>query len=383
MKPPLKKLGDLVGILSGYAFDSQYFNESIGLKLIRIRDIIRGYSNTCYSGQYEEKYIVNKGDMLISMDGEFNITKWEGAPALLNQRVCKIDVTDKQLNKNYLLYFLPQQLKMIENVTPFVTVKHLSVKKINEIEIPLPSLTEQKNIINQLETVDKVLSLRNKTVLKLNELAHSMFEDIFGNPINNDKKWPTLKLGGLVKKIGSGATPRGGSSSYKSKGISLIRSLNVHDGIFKLKKLAFIDEEQALKLSNVKVEKNDILLNITGASVARVCTVPESVLPARVNQHVMIIRPKTNLNPIFLERLFLNSEIKKKLFLIAGSGATREAITKMTMENFEMIVPPIEVQNDFANKFKNLKYLENNTLLHLNKTNNLSLSLKHKLFPLN
>src|SRR5258706_16338327 len=98
------------------------------------------------------------------------------------------------------------------------------------------------------------------------------------------------KLKDITSKIGSGATPKGGGNNYKAKGISLIRSQNVLDFKFSYDGLAFIDDEQADDLKNVIVKEDDVLLNITGDSVARVCKVPKEILPARVNQHVVIIR---------------------------------------------------------------------------------------------
>ena len=97
-------------------------------------------------------------------------------------------------------------------------------------------------------------------------------------------------MGELTTKIGSGATPKGGRESYGTEGISLIRSMNVHNGYFEYKELAHISDEQAEKLDNVTIHENDVLLYITGASVARCCITPNDVLPARVNQHVCIIR---------------------------------------------------------------------------------------------
>lgn len=111
---------------------------------------------------------------------------------------------------------------------------------------------------------------------------------------NHLSEWREVKLGDLCTKIGSGATPRGGSESYKEFGVSLIRSQNVLDLKFSEDGLAFIDEIQANDLKNVIVEKNDVLMNITGDSVARVCKVPTKILPARVNQHVAIIRSDEN-----------------------------------------------------------------------------------------
>jgi type I restriction enzyme S subunit len=153
----------------------------------------------------------------------------------------------------------------------------------------------------------------------------------------------------LTTKVGSGATPKGGKDSYHDTGISLIRSLNVYDYVFKLNNLAFINENQAHKLKNVVVEENDILLNITGASVCRCTIVPKDILPARVNQHVSIIRvnPK-ELIPQFALHAINSSSLKKGLFNLAMTGATREALTKNDILDYKLPVPPILTQKKIA-----------------------------------
>ena len=156
--------------------------------------------------------------------------------------------------------------------------------------------------------------------------------------------WNTDSLEKLTSKIGSGATPRGGKESYKDKGISLVRSQNVYDFEFEESGLAFIDDEQAANLSNVKVEANDVLLNITGHSVGRCCMVPDRVLPARVNQHVMILRADTRkLDPRYL-LYYVNSPQIKHQLLQQTHGATRKALTKGQMQNFEVQYPPLPTQ---------------------------------------
>ena len=154
-------------------------------------------------------------------------------------------------------------------------------------------------------------------------------------------RWIRAPLGELTSKIGSGATPLGGEAAYKAHGISLIRSLNVHDGEFRRKDLAFLSQEQADRLANVVVQPNDVLLNITGASVARCCTAPDEVLPARVNQHVAIIRPHPNrLSPRFLQYLLVSSEYKNRLLSAGeGAGATRQALTKAQLQSFLVEFP--------------------------------------------
>ena len=345
------KLGEVCEILSGYAFKSSQFNDKkIGLPLIRIRDVERGFSDTYFEGAYPEEYLIKNGDLLITMDGSFILKKWEGDLALLNQRVCKIKITDKSVDEGYIAWLIPKFLKEIEDKTPFVTVKHLSVAKIKDISFVLPNKLEQKLISKRLNTISQIYDFRKIQSEGLNELVKSRFNEMFGDPVLNEMGWEKHRLSKLTLKIGSGATPRGGRESYVNEGIALIRSMNVYDGKFIFKDLAYLTNVQAEKLNNVIVESDDVLLNITGASVSRCCIVPQIILPARVNQHVSIIRCKKHLlSPIFLNQLLITSEFKSLLQKIGeSSGATRQAITKNQIEELTIPLPPLSLQNEFA-----------------------------------
>lgn len=162
--------------------------------------------------------------------------------------------------------------------------------------------------------------------------------------------WPKVRLGNHCLKIGSGATPTGGRESYLNDGpVKLIRSQNVYNHGFDKNGLAFISYDQASKLDGVSVEENDILLNITGDSVARVCLAPKAALPARVNQHVAIIRPiPEEFDSRFL-RYFLISPSQQSLLLgLAAAGATRNALTKVMIENLEVPKPSLSEQKVIA-----------------------------------
>ena len=156
-------------------------------------------------------------------------------------------------------------------------------------------------------------------------------------------------LSSITSKIGSGLTPRGGNSVYTDSGISLIRSQNVLDMDFSTENLAFINDDQAEKLNNVIVEKNDILLNITGDSIARCTVVPEEILPARVNQHVSIIRCKNTEESKYV--MYYLQYMKKYLLQISKVGGTRNALTKEAIGKL-----PIKISDD-CNKIS--KILDN------------------------
>ena len=150
-----------------------------------------------------------------------------------------------------------------------------------------------------------------------------------------------LKLGSVCSKIGSGATPRGGSKVYLDQGdMTLIRSQNVYNEGFNRNGVVFISPEHADHLRNVEVFSRDVLLNITGDSVARCCQVVDDVLPARVNQHVSIIRPDAQiLDPRYLCYYLVSPVMQSQMLSWAGSGGTRNALTKSMIESFEIPIP--------------------------------------------
>ena len=153
--------------------------------------------------------------------------------------------------------------------------------------------------------------------------------------------WQTTTLGEVCTKIGSGATPRGGKEVYLQDGpYALIRSQNVYNSGFARDGLAFISDEHAETLYNVEVLPDDVLLNITGDSVARVCQVDITILPARVNQHVAIVRPDPDkLDATYLRYYLASLEVQAVLLSWAGSGGTRNALTKQMIESFEVNAP--------------------------------------------
>lgn len=161
--------------------------------------------------------------------------------------------------------------------------------------------------------------------------------------------WETVKLGDCCVKIGSGATPKGGATVYIETGTALIRSQNVYNLAFDYQGLTYITEDAAKKLNGVTVYEKDVLLNITGDSVARVCMVPNNVLPARVNQHVAILRTNENLLPEYLLYYLASPHMQVYMLNLAvGKGASRNALTKGMIEDFPLLLPSVEEQKNIV-----------------------------------
>ena len=246
----------------------------------------------------------------------------------------------------YLFYVIKHM--HLEKYYSGATIPHIYFKNYKNEEFNLDSINNQETIINILNDCNKLINLRETQLQKYDDLIKARFVEMFGDPVSNDKEWKQEPLRKLATKIGSGATPKGGKDTYRKEGISFIRSMNVHNGQFEYKDLAHISYEQATQLDNVTIEPNDVLLNITGASVARCCIVPTDILPARVNQHVCIVRCNDSIMAKFLNYLLIDNNCQDLLWNIAGGGATREAITKQQIENLQIILPSIELQQQFA-----------------------------------
>ena len=219
-----------------------------------------------------------------------------------------------------------------------------------KMKLPVPSIEEQRKVVQAYRTVADRIALKEQINDNLVESLSAVYKELFSDA---ETQYPKVPLQKICIKIGSGATPKGGKTAYIDKGISLIRSTNVFDFRFEYSDLAHINQNQADALANVTVEPNDVLFNITGVSVARCCMVPDDVLPARVNQHVMIVRPIKGENMSYYIMFTLcSADNKAKLLGIGQSGSTREAINKQELESFEIPLPDDNAINKFGEAAK-------------------------------
>ncbi|MCH1613619.1 MAG: restriction endonuclease subunit S, partial [Flavobacteriales bacterium] len=271
-------LGEHVEILSGYAFKSKEFNDTgLGIPVVRIRDVGKEKSETFYDGEYSDDYLLDNGDLLIGMDGDFRLAKWKGGKALLNQRVCKITPKDSSLDRVYMYYMLPRELKRIEDTTSFATVKHLSVKKIKNIEIPLPPLDQQKKIAAILDAADAYRQKTKALIEKYDELTQSLFLNMFGDR----SKFNRIKLSQCVTEKNDFVDGPFGSnlkvSHQTPSGVRLIKINNIGVGEFRDKKKKFTSEKKYFELIRHSVQPGDIIIAKMGEPLGRACLVPDYI----------------------------------------------------------------------------------------------------------
>ena len=188
----LHKVVSHIALINGYPFNSEYFNQYEGTPLVRIRDITSGKTENYYLGEFPEESIIDNGDILIGMDGDFLVRWWEGGRALLNQRCCCLR-TKETINKRYLFYLLQYPLDIINDLTYFTTVKHISSAQIVRIKYPYPSTTEQQSIANYLDRkthlIDTLIENKQNLIDLLKEQRTAIINQAVTKGLN-----PNVKL---------------------------------------------------------------------------------------------------------------------------------------------------------------------------------------------
>ena len=340
-----KLLPEVCTIQYGFPFDSAKFSDSNGMPLIRIRDVVRGYSETYTTEEYKSEYIVHENDLLIGMDGEFNIAKWGKTPALLNQRVCRLAPKDS-IDKDYLFYFMPVALKRIEEKTPFVTVKHLSAKELNKIEIPVLSLEEQRKIAETLSKVDELIAFREQHLAKLDELVKARFVEMFGDPVANIANWPIERLEKHLTIIGGYAFK---SDGFRAKGIPVLRIGNINSGYFQPTNMVYWHDDSTLE--RYKMHPGDLVISLTGTvgknDYGNVCILGNDYSEYYLNQRNAKLELNETLNGIYLSELLKFPQIKGRLTGISR-GIRQANISNKDILSLPILIPPISLQKQFA-----------------------------------
>ena len=345
-----KKLVDECSILYGYPFDSKCFSTSPDdMPLIRIRDVKEGKTSTFYNGDYPKDYIIHKGDYLIGMDGEFNISPWQSKDALLNQRVCKISCNTSSLLIRYVYRFLIKELKKIEDETPFVTVKHLSAKKINQINIPVPSIAEQEQIVAELDLLQGISEKKKEQLKAYNQLAQSIFYTMFGDPVTNEKGWDVIQLG---SKCEVSSFKRVLIEDVVDKGIPFIRGTELMS-LSKGEKTPFtlfITPEHYEKVKAISgVPKiGDLLIpsiNANGSIWVLNTEEPRYYKDGRV----LWVHVDNNTYTSQALKYIMHNLIMSNYSSVA-SGATFAELKLFVLRELNTIQPPLSLQQEFAEK---------------------------------
>ena len=356
------RLSDVGQVLNGYAFKAELFTREGGMPLIRIRDVGSAASETFYSGDYDERYVVNAGDLLVGMDGDFNCARWHGPRSLLNQRVCKITVDEALYLPRFLDYVLPGYLKAINDATSSITVKHLSSRTIQDIPLPLPPMDEQRVIVAELEKqfsrLDEAVANLQRVKANLKRYKASVLKAaVEGRLVETEAtqarregrtyetgkqllqrileerraKWagkrkyrepvkpeieslsalPDGWIWASPEQVSAGEAyslaigPFGSSlkvSDYKTQGVPLVFVRNIRSGLFGGENTVCVTKDKAAELSAHAVEAGDILVTKMGDPPGDVCRYPANRPPAVITADCIKLRlTKVGVDPLFIE----------------------------------------------------------------------------------
>ena len=311
---------------------------------------------------------VNPGDVLICRLAN-PVGRACLAPDLGIRMITSVDVCilkpSERFSAQYLVFLLSSQvyLDYVASIVRGGTRDRISRSMLAAIKITNPPLPEQRAIVRYLDHVDgrirRYVSAKEKLIALLEEerqavIHHAVTRGLDPNvPLKPSgvqwlgdvpAHWEVWRLGYLATKFGSGITPRGGATVYQESGVPFLRSQNIHFGGLRMQDVARIPPSLHGELSSSHVKPGDVLLNITGASIGRVCSVPDDFVDGNVNQHVCIIRPKrSHIRPNLLAA-YLSIPMMQREIQVEQSGASREGLTLQSIRNFRVLVPPLSEQ---------------------------------------
>lgn len=297
------------------------------------------------------KKIARKGDILISVRapiGDMNIANEDccigrGLAAI---RLNKSDIVDI----NYLYHYLSATVEFLQEQGTGSTFKAINKTTLEGIEIPCPSIEKQKNIAKLIIEIKTSIQYKKAELFALNELVKSRFIEMFGNPDANEKEWEKSKLENFINVVGGYAFK---SQKYLSEGIPVLRIGNINAGYFKDTNLVFYQEDSALE--KYKIYPNDLVISLTGTAgkddYGNICLIDSTYDVYYLNQRNAKIEIKHTFNRFFLMHLFSHPEIKQRL-TGKNHGIRQGNILNKDILELDVYVPPIELQNEFADFVK-------------------------------
>ena len=351
-KIPLKELATF---LNGYAFKPSDWSKE-GLPIIRIQNLTGTNKEfNYYNGKYNEKYIIENGDILISWSASLGIFLWENMRGILNQHIFKV-IFDKniEIDKTYFLHCMKYLIKKMEKNIHGSTMKHITRPEFEKINFPIYEIDIQRKFSKNLIFITKIIENNKKLLDELVELCKSLFTTMFGDIKTNDKNWKLFEIKEISNIITRGKTPKYASSSN----IFVINQACIYWDKLKYENVKFhIEDESLLFLKN-----KDVLINSTGTGTLGRMNIIQNIIHEKftIDSHVMLVRLKTEKTlPLYFINIFMNEKYQKDLLLKCVNGSTNQIeLSKEKFSKFKIPIPPIELQNKFAERIEKIEKLK-------------------------
>ena len=325
-----KELSNVLEVQNGYAFDSKLFSDNRdGVPLIRIRDVNSGLSNTFYSGEYDPKYLVKDGDLLIGMDGDFKANIWNHGSALLNQRVCRLQNFEGAIKK-YVFYLIQSELSRIQSETYAVTVKHISSSQIQNISIPLPPLDVQEQIVSELDGYAAIVSGAKQIV--------SNWKPSF----DVRPEWAFVDIGSLGDFVRG---PFGGSLKkeiFVKSGFAVYEQQHAIGDIFSNFRY-FIDDKKFDEMKRFSVAPGDLIMSCSG-TFGKLAIIPEGSPKGIINQALLKIQVNESVDVKYLKYVMESPLVQSSIESKAQGTSLKNVPSVDEIKAIEVPLPNLNIQ---------------------------------------
>lgn len=346
----MAKLGDIATYINGYAFKPQDWSDE-GIPIIRIQDLTgNSYQANRYNGEYASKYEVNDGDVLISWSASLGVYIWHGEKAVLNQHIFKVVFDKERISKDFFVHQVGLILENAASDAHGATMKHLTKPVFDALPFYLPPYEKQCEIAEVLDKVTSLISLRKQQLAKLDELVKARFVEMFGDPADNVNNLPASPMTAICQIIdGDRGKNYPKQEEFSDSGFCLfLNAKNVTAQGFSFENCTYITEEKDALLRNGKLCRGDVVLTTRG-TIGNLAFYDTSVPyeNIRINSGMVILR----MNKQVVSEIFFIEQFKMQLDSIKSriaSGSAQPQLPISTMNKIEMILPPIELQNQFA-----------------------------------
>lgn len=346
MAKKMVKLGDVATYINGYAFKPEDRGK-IGLPIIRIQDLTgNSYDLGFYDGMYPQKIEINNGDILISWSASLGVYIWNRGKALLNQHIFKVEFDKMDIDKKYFVFAVRHKLKEMGRKTHGATMKHIVKKDFDGTEIPYPPYKEQVEIANNLDKIFRIIELQNQELKLLDELVRGRFVELFGDPVINPMAWEKRLLKDVCTKLNDGT--HFSPESFETGKYKYVTAKNIKASGFDFTNITYVPEEVHRAIyERCNPELGDVLYIKDGATtgIAMVNTLEEEF--TLLSSVALLKQNRAIMNGHFLTTL-LNNE---NMYMDIRNNMGGAAITRLTVAKLNairVIVPPIELQNEFA-----------------------------------
>ena len=373
---PTKNLGEVCEFVFGCSFKADDFNEQCkGLPVIRIGDIDKGITEKFYDKEYDDKYLVEKGDILIGLSGSIKIDKWKGEKALLNQRIVKVCNFKHEILKDFVFYQLPSILKRLEIQIAQGTVKNVLLPHLSNLKILVPPLKIQQKIVERLDEIRKVQELNDKQI----ELAEELFQSLLHRELDpKGKNWEVRKIKECLRSCQYGISLKMNSQKI---GYPILRINNLSNGEIDTSDIKYVEINRE-EFEKYKLEKGDILFN----RVNSYDLVGKTSIFNLEDNYVFasyLIRLKTNSKLLLGEFLnyFLNSNPGQRAIKSKARRAVSQAnVNARELESIKIPLPPLETQQKIVEKLSAVQEYKKKLLERKQKLQELFESVLDKSF---